>query len=261
MQENVLYISFAALVQISVAFDFGLLYIFKNNRFILKSILGELNKWSFFQKCIRIAKDTIRGASVNDLSESLNLRRGRLQKSVDIFSSTYQYERVCDNLAMTGVVSGLFSVLWLIFIPWSISHGTHMEDVYMTSSVCTFISIVWVTSLAYRYRKKDHTRAKILLIAFGSFVLCLVVGLVMLRCNIAVNTSMDFDMFFLISVIVLPFGPVFASLIQLLVSFLIRVFNASVLLFKAVNLQFDINKHLKIPTSSRISYCWNSLVR
>lgn len=260
MQGNVLYLGFAAIVQLSVAFDFGLLYIFKNNRFVLKSLFGELYQWSFFQNRIKNAKKTINGVSVSKLSDELNCRRGALQGEVDVLSSAYPFERICDNLAMTGIVSGLYSVLWLLLVPWSFSHGTDMENLYMTFAVSTFFADIWAARYAHKHSEDKHTRTEKLVKAFWIFFTCTTVGCVMLGCNIAIPTTIDFDIFFLFSVIILPFCPIIIYLFVLLCSFLYRLTKVFVLLYETVNFQIDIDKHLNRPINSRVVRYWSSLV-
>lgn len=111
MQDSSFYITFTAFVQISIAFDFGFLYLFKNNRSIFKSIFDHVRKGMPFSWVMGFATEQVKLVKPKAVPEELNQLRGRVAKQKDELMSPTNHEYMCDYMAVTGVVSGLYGML------------------------------------------------------------------------------------------------------------------------------------------------------
>lgn len=229
MHDSSFFIAFAAFVQLSVAFDFGFLYLFKNNRSIFKNIFDHVRKGRPFSWVMGFASDQVKLLKPKSVSEEVNQLRGRVSKRKDELMSPANHEYMCDYMAATGVVSGFYSLLWLLLVPWSYSHLSNPNDLYLTLSACTVIAeLILVFHIFYRKRRgKDtqKTRAAMVLHSTWVFVGCCLAGLLMLVKGWTVGTSIPFHTLFLFSLAV-TISPVLFYLIHLTVTVFCRVYKS-----------------------------------
>lgn len=237
MHDSTFFIAFAAFVQISVAFDFGFLYLFKNNRSIFKSIFDHIRKGRPFSWVIGFASEQVSLLKPQLVSEEVNRLRGKVSKRKDELMSPANHEYMCDYLAVTGVASGLYSLLWLLLVPWSYGHLSNPNDLYLTLLVSTVIAeFILVFHVFYRKKRNkgtQKTRAAMVLHSTMLFVCCCLVGCLMLANEWVVESCIPFHTLFLVSMSV-TISPVCFYLIHLLVTVFCRLYK-SIGLFKEAN--------------------------
>lgn len=78
MHGSTFFIAFAAFVQLSVAFDFGFLYLFKNNRSIFKSIFDHVRKGRPFSWVMGFAGEQVKLLKPQSVTEEVNQLRGKI---------------------------------------------------------------------------------------------------------------------------------------------------------------------------------------
>lgn len=226
MHGSSFFIAFAAFVQLSVAFDFGFLYLFKNNRSIFKSIFDHVRKGIPFSWVMGFASDQVKLLKPKSVPEEVNQLRARVSKRKDELMSPANHEYMCDYMAATGVVSGLYSLLWLLLVPWSYSHLSNPNDLYLTLSVCTMIAeLILVFHIFYRKRRSNgtqKTRAAMVLHSTLLLVVCCGAGLLMLVKGWVIGTSIPFHTLFLLSLVV-TISSVLFYLFHLLVTVFCRI--------------------------------------
>lgn len=234
MHDSSFFVAFAAFVQLSVAFDFGFLYLFKNNRSIYKSIFDHVRKGRPFSWVMGFASDQVKSLNPRSVPETVNQLRGRVSKRKDELMSPADHEYMCDYMAVTGVVSGLYGLLWLLLVPWSFGHLSSANDLYLTLSACTVIAELILVFHLFPRKKRgksaQKTRAAMALHSVWVFVGCCLTGLLMLVNGWVIGYSTPFHSLFLLSLAV-TISPVLFYLIHLMVTVLCRV-RKSVGLFR-----------------------------
>ena len=242
MQENSFYIAFAAFVQICVAFDFGFLYLFKNNRSIFKSVFDHIRKGAPFSWVMGFATEQVKLVKPRSVSEEVNQLCGRVAKKKDKLMSPANHEYMCDYMAVTGVVSGLYGMLWLLFVPWSYCHLDNAEDLYLTATASTMVSeILMVVSFFYRKAKgkcMQLTRADMVLRSIFGLMFCCLVGFLLMKMNWVIETRVSFHGLFLLSMAV-TLGPVCFYFLHILVTFLCRLCKSTILFTETMQLRRD----------------------
>lgn len=229
MHGSTFFIAFAAFVQLSVAFDFGFLYLFKNNRSIFKSIFDHVRKGRPFSWVMGFAGEQVKLLKPQSVTEEVNQLRGKVSKRKDELMSPANHEYMCDYMAATGVVSGLYSLLWLLLVPWSYSHLSAPNDLYLTLSVCTVIAeLILVFHIFYRKKRgkgTQKTRAAMVLHSTLVFVCCCLAGFLMLAQGWTIGCSIPFHTLFMLSLAV-TISPVLFYFIHLMVTVFCRLYKS-----------------------------------
>lgn len=248
MQGDSFYTNFSAYVQAAVVFGFGLLYLYKNNRSIFKSIQSDVfdafRKNALFKWLFRYPTYVTNKVTVRKNGTFLNSWKGLLSTSKAVFEAALDMERTCDYLAVLGIVSGFYSMGWLLLVPWTFKYGIQIEDMYMTLTVSTVVADV----LMVIYVLANHiTRSKLFI--FSTIVLSLscLVGLTLYNHGLYVESFLPFDDFFLASMIV-PYSSVCFFIIQLLAFAIFR------LIVLALTLILSILLHTVIKVRNLMRY-------
>jgi len=230
VQGDSFYIGFSAYVQVSVVFGFGLLYLYKNKRSIFKSILSDVydafRKNALFKWLLQYPQYVAGKVKVREGSSFLNAWKGLSSTLRTVFESSLDMERTCDYLAVLGIVSGFYSMGWLLLVPWTFNYGTHVEDIYMTLTLSTIVADVMMVI----YALANHmTRSKSFIFSAIVLSLCCFVGITLYNHGLYVDACMPFDDFFLASMAI-PYSPVCFFIIQLLLFAIFRLLILSVTL-------------------------------
>lgn len=229
MHDSSFFIAFAAFVQLSVAFDFGFLYLFKNNRSIFKSIFDHVRKGRPFSWVMGFASEQVKLLKPKSVPKEVNQLRGRVSKRKDELMSPANHEYMCDYMVATGVVAGSYSLLWLLLVPCSYRHLSNPSDLYLTLSACTVIAeLILVFHIFYRKRRgkgTQKTRAAMVLHSTVVFAGCCLVGLLMLVKGWTIGSSIPFDTLFLLSLAV-TISPVLFYSFHLMVTVFCRLYKS-----------------------------------
>lgn len=242
MQGDSFYLGFSAYVQVAVAFGFGLLYLYKNNRSIFKGIQtalfdafrkNALFKWllgypAYVSGKVRARRD----------GTFLNWWKGLLSSFKTVFNASLDMERTCDYLAVLGIVSGFYSIGWLLFVPWAYRYGAELQDTYMTLTTSTVVADVIMVIYALIMHVK---RAKAFIFSAIVMTLCCGVGMCLYQHSFYLLCPMSFDDFFVLSMAV-PFSSVSFFLIHLQLFVLFRL----VVVILSLLLAFPLHITMKI---------------
>lgn len=260
MYGNSFFAAFAAFVQVSVVFDFGLLLVFKNNRSIFKSIFDHVRKGIPFSWVMGFATEQVgRVKKPRTVPESVNQLRADVSNKKNDLMSPANYEYMCDYMAVTGVVSGLYAMLWLVLVPWSYSHVEQSESLYLTLSACTVVAeLIMVANIFARERRKrkneekgqegkkkakvlQMTRAAMVLHSAGIYTISCAIGLLLLYLNLTVEATLPFHQLFLFS-LAIAYGPVCFYVLHVASAFVYRLFKSFSLFKETIQLRHVINK-------------------
>jgi hypothetical protein len=224
MSENGFYTNFSAYVQIAVAFGFGLLYLYKNNRSIFKSvqsvIFDAFRKNAIFKWFLRYPSFVEGKINVRTSPESLCEVKAYLKKLQTKFRAALDMERTCDYLAVLGIVSGIYSVGWLLFVPWSQQHLEHSDDLYLTLTLATVVTDVIMVAYTVCTR---ISRAKAFIYSVIVLTLCIATALALYQNGITIDYDESFDCLFLISMTV-PFASICCFIVHTLFFILYRLY-------------------------------------
>ena len=245
MHGSSFFIGFATIVGFAVVFDFGLLYLFKNNRSMFKSLFDHIRKGRPFSWIGGFAEIQVARVKSANENESLMQYRGLVQKRINDFKSPEDYEYMCDYLAMTGIISGLYCVLWLLIVPWSVEYGNAVENLYLTLSTSTLVAIIIVLIDVFctkdNKNKKKPTRTAFFLYSTVIYIICCFVGWLMLHLGFVFTIGWPFHKLFLLSLL-LSFSPICVYFVHLIVAFLHRLRKSIVLAIMALRLRNMKNK-------------------
>lgn len=212
--ENSFYIGFSTFVQIAVAFCFGLLYLYKNTRSIFTSIQTVLYNAvckNYFAKLgLSYPRRIANKVKVKDSKEFLRKWKGRLMQCISLYNAAPNKERICDHLAALGIVSGFYSIAWLLYVP-CMQKIPHANDFYITLTVATIIADIWMVC----YINKHKTRQKTFIYSVVVLVLSYGAALFLYKMKLTMDCPVEFDTFFLFSLAV-PFAPVCFFILNLL---------------------------------------------
>ena len=224
MSENGFYTNFSAYVQIAVAFGFGLLYLYKNNRSIFKSVQSVI--FDAFRKNA-IVKWLLRypafvGGKINVRKSPAFLCEGKayLKELQTRFRAALDMERTCDYLAVLGIVSGIYSVGWLLFVPWSQQHLEHSDELYLTLTLATVVADVIMVAYTVCTR---ISRAKAYIYSVIVMTLCTATALGLYQNGITIVYGESFDCLFLMSMTV-PFASICFFIIHTFFFILYRLY-------------------------------------
>lgn len=223
MQGDSFYIGFSTYVQVAVAFGFGLLYLYKNNRSIFKGIqtamFDAFRKNALFKWLLNYPTYVSEKVKARRDGTFLNWWKGLLSTFKTVFDASLDMERTCDYLAVLGIVSGFYSIGWLLFTPWAYRYGEDFQGTYMTLTMSTVVADVIMVVYALA---KHITRAKAFIFSTIVMTLCCVVGMGLYHYGVCLSSPLLFDNFFILSMAV-PFSSVSFFLIQLLLFVLFRL--------------------------------------
>ncbi len=214
MSENGFYTNFSAYVQIAVAFGFGLLYLYKNKRSIFKSvqsvIFDAFRKNAIFKWLLRYPAFVEGKISVRKSPEFLCEGKAYLKELQTRFRAALDMERTCDYLAVLGIVSGIYSVGWLLFVPWSQQHLEHSDELYLTLTLATIVTDV----IMIAYTVCTHiSRVKAFIYSVIVMTLCTATALGLYQNGLTIDYSESFDRLFLMSMAV-PFASICCFIIH-----------------------------------------------
>ena len=208
MSENGFYTNFSAYVQIAVAFGFGLLYLYRNNRSIFKSvqtvIFDAFRKNAIFKWLLRYPAFVEGKINVRKSPIFLCVGKAYLKELQTRFRAALDMERTCDYLAVLGVVSGIYSVGWLLFVPWSYLYLDHSDEIYLTLTLATVVADVIMVAYTVCTR---ISRAKAYIYSVIVLTLCTVTALVLYQNGVMIGFGEGFDRLFLMSMTV-PFASI-----------------------------------------------------
>ena len=208
MSENVFYTNFSAYVQIAVAFGFGLLYLYKNNRSIFKSvqsvIFDAFRKNAIFKWLLHYPAFVGGKISVRKSPIFLCVGKAYLKEQQTKFSAALDMERTCDYLAVLGIVSGFYSIGWLLLVPWSQQHLERWDELYLTLTLATIVADVIMVAYTVCMR---ISRAKAFIYSVIVMTLCIVTALGLYQNGVTIVYGGSFDRLFLMSMTV-PFASI-----------------------------------------------------
>ena len=223
MQGDSFYINFSTCVQVAVAFGFGLLYLYKNNRSIFKGIqtamFDAFRKNALFKWLLSYPAYVSEKVKARRDGTFLNRWKGLLFTFKTVFNASLDMERTCDYLAVLGIVSGFYSIGWLLFVPWAYRYGVECQGTYMTLTMSTVVADVIMVIYAL---SKHITRAKAFIFSTIVMTFCCGVGMGLYHHNVCLSSPLSFDDFFVLSMAV-PFSPISFFLIHLLLFVLFRL--------------------------------------
>lgn len=233
MLDNSFYMEFSAFVQIAVAFNFGLLFLYQNNRSIFKSIqtafCDAFRKNKFLLSLLRYPMYVADKVKVRNSGKLLCQWKGRLMQGKDIYSTAPNKVRMCDHLAALGIVSGFFSMAWLLYVPWVQKYISCAEDIYITLTVATIITDICMVF----YTIKHKTRAKTFIYSVIVMTIWYIIALILYNRGLTANCLLEFDTFFLFSMAV-PFAPICFFILDLLCFAIYRLIILNLILVAAL---------------------------
>ncbi len=234
MLRESFYTNFSAYVQLAVAFGFGLLYLYKNNRSIFNSaqsvVFDAFRKNALFKWLLRYPTFIGNKVDVNNSPAILCKSKGYLQKLRNKFEAALDTERTCDYLSVLGILSGIYSVGWLIFIPWSQKYLDNAEELYLTLTLATIVAdVVMVCRSMYNHL----TRPKAFIFSVIVLTLCVFVSLTLYSWGWVLIYETDFDTLFLMTMAV-PFAPISSFVLHLFFFMSFRLLLLSITLILSI---------------------------
>lgn len=223
MSSESFYTDFSAYVQIAVAFGFGLLYLYKNNRSIFKSVqsvvFDAFRKNAIFKWLFRYPEFVEERIDVTKSPTILCEAKGCLKKIRTKFGAALDTERTCDYLSVLGILSGFYSIFWLVFVPWSQKHLYFADELYLTLTLATvaadIIMVIYVVC-------KRITRAKAFIFSVIVLALCVLISLKLYSMGWVLAYHTDFDILFLMTMAV-PFAPISFFVLQMICFMVFRL--------------------------------------
>lgn len=237
--ENSYYVGFSAFIQIAVAFCFGMLYI---NR---ESLLNQLQAYIFdgfrknaaWQQILNYVEKTTRSVKGNNSHEFFLKWRGLINEYKDLFKAALNPERSCNYLASTGVVSALFSMIWLFVIPAVKNCDTSFEDYYITH--CLSTAIASVIMLLYGIFNTSMNRIKAFLLSLIILFLCCGIGKCLLANEICFHYSFNFQQAFPYTLL-LAYMPILYYAGHIIVYMILRLWLLGIIILMTVSLQMAL---------------------
>lgn len=240
---NSYYIGFSALIQMAVAFGFGLLYLTRNKRSIfndvLKTVSGLIRRNVFFTFFLKYPRYVYRSKFPKRSFPWQKRCRGLLVAFVEVCDSSLSAEVSCRYLSVIGPISAIYSLWWLLFVPMT-EHLVSSEDIYLTVSMCTFI--VQVIMLLYVIFG-NQGGVKLFVISFIYLIGICSLGLLLLSKGYYIPAWLSFDSLFLRS-LTIAFMPVIFYCGHLLLGILIRLVVMVLSLLFAFILHFLVIIHV-----------------
>lgn len=237
MQGDSFYIGFSALVQLATVFSFGLLYLYKNHRSIFRSVqitfFDAFRKNSLILWLLRYPASVTKPIKPSTHGPFFCTYKARIRFCENGMKAALDFERTCDYLAVTGIVSGIYSVGWLLLVPVSFKYGENAQDIYMTLTMSAFVA----ECLMLMYAIYQHmTRAKSFLFSIFILLVCCTTALVMYRNGIRFPSLMDFDTFFLFSMLIV-YAPIGFFVAHNILFTVLRIIIMAVILVMTLALQ------------------------
>lgn len=224
MLSEALYTNFSTLVGLSVAFGFGLFYLYRNKRSVFIDVLRQISKAlrKNFVSCqlehyfAYVAKKCNKKNTPKKLRRMSGVLKGIM---APVCISPLNAEITCSYLAVIGALSGIYSVVWLFIMPASALCDSITKSVYMTITVSTFAA-EGIMTLYILFRQMERVKAFIISIII--LILANGVGLFLLSHGYYLLSPLPFNRFFLRSMIV-PYMPIIIFAGHLLLSICTRL--------------------------------------
>ena len=216
------YLGFSALIQLAVAFGFGLLYLTRRKRSIFNDVLatvsGLMRNNRLWVLVLSYPKYVYRNMPIRKLSSAQKKWRAFLVACVEVCESSFNAEISCRYLSAVGSLSAIYSMWWLLFVPLATKYVPEAENIYMTIALCTFI--VQLIMLLYAIFAK-LTEVKAFVISMIYLMIFSLTGLWLLGNGFYIASPLSFDEFFLRSLAV-PYMPVIMYCGHILLSMITR---------------------------------------
>lgn len=216
------YLGYSALIQMAVAFGFGLLYLTRNKRSIfndiLKTVSGLIRRNLIFTFFLKYPRYIYRNKFPKRPYVWQKRCRGLLVAFVEVCDSSLSAEVSCRYLSVIGPISAIYSLWWLLFVPMT-KLFLSAEDIYLTVSMCTFI--VQVIMLLYVILG-NQGGVKLFIISLLYLIGICSLGLSLLSKGCYIPAWLSFDSLFLRS-LTIAFMPVIVYFGHLLLGILIRL--------------------------------------
>lgn len=220
------HVLFSAFVQVAIAFDFGLLYLYKNNRSIFKGVqlrVCDSFRYNYFIGLL-LSYSVNNKKVASGFMKKWNAVLATMKTKV---KTAFDYEQTCDYLAVLGIVSGIYSFGWLLWIPWANNRSLNFPDLYMTLTMCTVVAdcIMFLKAIFM----KKMTRSKAFIQSTLVLLISCIGGYSLYKNGIAVISPMKFDNFFLVSMMVV-YAPMVVYVGHILASIGLRLLTLLCLL-------------------------------
>lgn len=197
MINDSFYVGFAAFIQLTVGFNFGLMYLYQNNRSPFKSTQSlifdgfrqnALTKWllSYPKYVATQIKPKIHGESFAEC-------KAWLMNNVNAISAACNYERICDYISATGIASAFYGLEWLLLVPWSFKY---MEDAQRVYGTCALVAAATTVFMFIHAVSHHITRGKMFLFASIAFILFHFVAFVVWPTWLRIPFCFEFDNIF-----------------------------------------------------------------
>lgn len=223
MINDSFYIGFAAFIQLTVGFNFGLMYLYQNNRSPFKStqslIFDGFRQNALTKFLLSYPKYVAGKIKPQKHGEFFAVRKAWLINNVNAISAACNYEKMCDYIAATGVASAFYGLEWLLLVPWSFKYMDDAQEVYGT---CAFVAIA-TTMFMFVHAVSHHiTRGKMFLFAAIAFVLFHFTAFVLWPEWLRIPFCFEFDNIFFMTMI-LAASPIAFFMMYIMVLILWRL--------------------------------------
>lgn len=237
MINDSFYVGFAAFIQLTVGFNFGLMYLYQNNRSPFKStqsiVFDGFRQNALTKFLLRYPKYVANQISPRIHGEFFGRCKAWQINNVNTISAACNYEKMCDYIAATGVASAFYGLEWLLLVPWSFKYMEDAQEVYGT---CAFVAIA-TTIFMFVHAVSHHiTRGKMFLFAIIAFVLSHFIAFVLWPEWLRIPFCFEFDNIFLMTMI-LAASPIAFFMMYIMVLILWRVLRLTGLVLATVPLQ------------------------
>lgn len=203
MIDDSFYVGFAAFIQLTVGFNFGLLYLYKNNRSIFKSIqttvFDGFRQNALTKLLLSYPKHVTEHIKPKTHGAFFCKRKASVKNSINAISAACNYERTCDYIAATGIVSAFFALEWLLLVPWAYKYLPNAQNVYGTY---TIVAIVTTLFMLLHSITGHITRGKMFMLASIAFGLFHLIAFKVWPDGWKMDFCCDFDNIFLWSMLV-----------------------------------------------------------
>lgn len=225
MVDDSFYVGFAAFIQLTVGFNFGLLYLYKNNRSIFKSI-----QTTVFDGFRQNALTKLFLSYPKHITEQIKPKthgaffckcKASAKNSMNAISAACNYERTCDYIAATGIVSAFFGLEWLLLVPWAYKYLPDAQYVYGT---CTIVVVLTTLFMLLHSITGHITRGKMFMLASISFALFHFIAFKAWPDGWKMDFCSDFDNIFLWSMFV-AVAPIVYFLLHIALLIVLRMIH------------------------------------